>query len=376
MIVVANNPFEAAHPELPPSPNVQICDCMWDSLSCAVKPSAPLDDINLRLDKNCNNNSTACIGMSTNFVLAEFGAFSMCAPYQRLSWYRNFLQTAVDNPIRCDLDNSDKLLYEKQPAALSPVCSSLLARAGPMGESTIDFWRAAVTSNTVSGSTILPATSTTTTALQTEIPAGELTGGSKRLSSGAISGIVVGFAAVLGILFGIFLLRKRRNRSKLLTQSDGLEVGLPPPGYEHVRNVELDAEARRSELPAPKQTLELAAAFQDSEVTTLENVNNEKKPEEIKSDQDTIAANADIGGEIEDVKDDAGVVALNAEEQLAFASATVHERADEPLSPSWANSEWFDPNDPRQGLTGSPVQGLSGNNPAREVVSDERLTVV
>lgn len=132
-----NNKWLATSSPLPPSPNKDLCSCMEESLSCALK-----DDIeDKKLDKIfgtvCGYDG-ACDGINGNATKGEYGAYSVCETKQQLSFAMNRYyeqQKAQGNGEKaCDFNGAAETKSAKDP---SGTCGSLLKEAGPKGTGTI-----------------------------------------------------------------------------------------------------------------------------------------------------------------------------------------------------------------------------------------------
>lgn len=306
-------------------------------------------------NSQCRANQTSCRGIKANSVTGEYGAYSMCEPYQRLSWQLNLIHLDSNPSRACNISaNPTMAVYinSREPTTI-PTCSAFLSQAGPLGDKTINYSFAAAATN-------FSSTSTSSTPSATGEPTETTKSGastSKVLSSGAIAGTAIGIVAVLAILVGFFLLWRKRKQSK--DAAEGLEVGNPPAGYEYVRNVELDSKSRKSELPVPKERpLELPGGADVSQITTLKEAKTDGQEDvENANNKVDLVQEQVVDIEATNESEDGRLIGLNAEEQLAFVSATAHEGAEESFSPSWAGGNWYDPNDPRQGMTGNPPLG-------------------
>ncbi|CZR61186.1 uncharacterized protein PAC_11082 [Phialocephala subalpina] len=111
----------------------------------------------------------------------------------------------------------------------------MLLEAGPLGENSVASFIADASSPTPSGSS--PGLAK---------PTGHHSGLAPGPLAGIILGTVIFLCATGGFCFLIF--KKKLSETRLDLDLDGLEVGATPPGFDHVRNVELEAEPSKSEL--------------------------------------------------------------------------------------------------------------------------------
>lgn len=85
--------WEVHSPELPPTPDSSICECMEKSLSCKASRRLREDDIGALFGYICGDSETDCSGIVKDPLEGRYGAFSMCTPKQQLSWAMNAVST-------------------------------------------------------------------------------------------------------------------------------------------------------------------------------------------------------------------------------------------------------------------------------------------
>ncbi|EAW06870.1 glycoside hydrolase family 72 protein [Aspergillus clavatus NRRL 1] len=131
-----NGDWRAAATPLPPSPNGDLCSCMEDSLSCALKDSVGDDKIEDLFETVCGYH--VCDGVTTNATTGDYGAYSVCSPKQQLSYAMNLYykqQSAKGNAqSACDFNGAASTRTSSSP---SGTCSNLLKEAGPSGAGTV-----------------------------------------------------------------------------------------------------------------------------------------------------------------------------------------------------------------------------------------------
>lgn len=113
--------------DLPPTPDSDLCDCMFASLSCVPKQGLDVKDYGDIFGYICENSKESCVGISGDVSTGVFGAFSMCGAKQKLgyvldAYYKN-LNSASD---ACDFDGQAVLT---KPAAAASTCSKALSSA-------------------------------------------------------------------------------------------------------------------------------------------------------------------------------------------------------------------------------------------------------
>ncbi|KAE8375440.1 Glucanosyltransferase-domain-containing protein [Aspergillus bertholletiae] len=121
--------------ELPPSPNPDLCACMVESLSCVVKDSVKEDDYEDLFNYICSKDGM-CGGIQKDSTKGNYGAYSVCAPKQQLSfvmdqWYQ---KSGSNKDQACDFNGQGRV----QSAAKSAgQCSDLLKQAGTAGTGSV-----------------------------------------------------------------------------------------------------------------------------------------------------------------------------------------------------------------------------------------------
>ncbi|ROV87970.1 hypothetical protein VMCG_10679 [Cytospora schulzeri] len=116
-----------ADPELPPTPDSDLCDCMFKSLSCV--PSDSLNDTAYGdiFGYICGAKPDLCAGIETNATTGKYGAYSMCASKQMLGYILDqYYQDQDSSADACDFDGS----ATTQKASKDSDCKSKIASAG------------------------------------------------------------------------------------------------------------------------------------------------------------------------------------------------------------------------------------------------------
>ncbi|KAJ6113856.1 hypothetical protein N7523_007173 [Penicillium sp. IBT 18751x] len=136
--------------KLPPAPNADLCECMYNTLDCV-----PVDDIT---DKQYTNTFSylggkdgVLDGVTGNATEGVYGAYSMCNKNQRLAWAMNRyyqLQGSSDNA--CGFSGAGKKVTGK---SASGSCSSLMKAAGTAGTGSVSGSLAASTGGGSSAAT-------------------------------------------------------------------------------------------------------------------------------------------------------------------------------------------------------------------------------
>jgi len=126
--------WEAASSPLPPSPNQELCSCMYNSLSCVVSSSANSSDFGTLFGEVCGYGDY-CGGIEANGTTGSYGAYGMCNSTEQLAFVFNAYYVAQKSSASaCDFGGSATV---KSATKATGVCSSLLAQAGTAGTGTV-----------------------------------------------------------------------------------------------------------------------------------------------------------------------------------------------------------------------------------------------
>ena len=115
---------------LPPTPNEQLCECMYNALSCKPDNSVNSNNIGKLFGLVCGLSAAACEGIATNASAGNYGVFGMCNPQQQIGWALNDYyaeQTSAGNGnSACDFGGSATLTSAAQ---ITGTCASLISQA-------------------------------------------------------------------------------------------------------------------------------------------------------------------------------------------------------------------------------------------------------
>lgn len=115
---------------LPPTPNEQLCDCMYNALTCVPAKSVNDNNIAQLFGLVCGLPGGACEGITANASDGQYGVFGMCNPQQQLGWALNDYyaeQTSSGNGASaCSFDGSATLT---SPQPITGTCSALISQA-------------------------------------------------------------------------------------------------------------------------------------------------------------------------------------------------------------------------------------------------------
>ena len=123
---------------LPPTPNVELCECMYGQLTCVVNDNVDASDYGQLFGTVCGLGDTTCDGIQANATLGEYGAYGMCNPKQQLGWalniYYNQQNAAGNGASACDFSGS---ATTKSQAQETGNCKALISQAGNNGQGTV-----------------------------------------------------------------------------------------------------------------------------------------------------------------------------------------------------------------------------------------------
>lgn len=127
--------WEAAASPLPPTPNPQLCSCMYNSLGCVVNPSVSAEGYGSLFSFVCGQDPQACSGIAANATTGTYGGLSVCNAKEQLSYVLN--QYAVrhgNQPSACSFSGSASI---KATSSAAGTCASLISQVGTAGTGTV-----------------------------------------------------------------------------------------------------------------------------------------------------------------------------------------------------------------------------------------------
>ena len=127
--------WTAAATPLPPSPNEQLCSCMYSGLSCAVADGVSDSKLKSLFSTVCGLDKNACAGINVDSKTGQYGAYSMCEAKEKLGFaFDQYYKSQGKASTACDFNGAAKA---QQPAGESSQCKALLNQAGPAGTGTV-----------------------------------------------------------------------------------------------------------------------------------------------------------------------------------------------------------------------------------------------
>lgn len=126
-----------ASSELPPTPNQQLCECMFAALTC-VPNNVQTDDVGDLFGVVCGLADGVCDGIKANGTSGTYGAYGMCNPTQQLGWalnsYYERQKSSGNGASACDFSGSAKT---QTPVTPTGTCMQLINQAGSGGTGTV-----------------------------------------------------------------------------------------------------------------------------------------------------------------------------------------------------------------------------------------------
>lgn len=117
---------------LPPTPDSDLCECMYNTLSCVPKSNIRAREMKSIFDFICSEDEAACAGIVTNPETGIYGAYSMCSDKQKVAYVMNeYYQNQDQTSDACDHDGLGEIV--DAPGADS-TCSAGLSAAESVNE--------------------------------------------------------------------------------------------------------------------------------------------------------------------------------------------------------------------------------------------------
>lgn len=128
----------AASNTLPPTPNRELCQCMYSALNC-IPNNVSDEDAGALFGLVCGlgEKEGVCAGITSNATTGIYGAYGMCNPQEQLGWALNayyLAQNSANRASACDFSGSATTQSAVKPTG---ECSSLIAEAGAQGTATV-----------------------------------------------------------------------------------------------------------------------------------------------------------------------------------------------------------------------------------------------
>ncbi|TQB70758.1 1,3-beta-glucanosyltransferase gas1 [Monascus purpureus] len=115
-----------ASSKLPPTPDENVCNCMYSTLTCVPDSKLSDEDIGKLLGVVCGLSSSACDGVAANATNGEYGEYSMCGAKEQLGYALNaYYEEQGKDASACNFKGS----ATTQVASASGGCSAVLSSA-------------------------------------------------------------------------------------------------------------------------------------------------------------------------------------------------------------------------------------------------------
>lgn len=112
--------------ELPPTPNITLCECMAKSRTCVGAKNLSSKKYADIFDYICGEVPDACTAINGNSTVGNYGAYSMCTDLQKLDYVLDAYYKSQDSAsTACDFDGS----ATTQDAADDSSCTDALKTA-------------------------------------------------------------------------------------------------------------------------------------------------------------------------------------------------------------------------------------------------------
>ncbi|KAK0269508.1 hypothetical protein LTR35_014804 [Friedmanniomyces endolithicus] len=120
---------------LPPSPNKELCTCMYNSLGCVVAPATNQDNYGTLFGTVCGYGGTVCDGIAANASTGTYGAYGMCNATEQLGYaFNQYYGAQSSSASACAFSGAAQT---KSPSSASGACASLISQAGTAGTGTV-----------------------------------------------------------------------------------------------------------------------------------------------------------------------------------------------------------------------------------------------
>ncbi|XBW36982.1 hypothetical protein QEN19_002562 [Hanseniaspora menglaensis] len=116
---------------LPPTPNTDLCECAYDSLSCVVDSSVSDDDYADLYDYICSE--VDCSGISANGTTGKYGDLSACDAEVKLSFLLDLYYDSIGESYACDFSGSATL----KDATTQSGCSAAISQMGSLATNSV-----------------------------------------------------------------------------------------------------------------------------------------------------------------------------------------------------------------------------------------------
>lgn len=130
--------WQAKSSPLPPTPNKELCSCMYESITCVPNSNLHEDAVSILFGTVCGlGDGSQCNGITANASTGHYGAYSMCNNTEQLGWALNAYYEAQDATNKVSACNFKNSASTRSVSPTNHACSSLLSEAGTSGTGTV-----------------------------------------------------------------------------------------------------------------------------------------------------------------------------------------------------------------------------------------------
>jgi len=113
---------------MPPTPDSDLCECMYDSLTCVPDDSTAKKAYGDMFNYVCEEDANACAGIKADVAAGVYGPYGMCNAKQKLGYVLDqFYKNQNSQAFACDFEGQAKILSSPKGPAAS--CSPKLQSA-------------------------------------------------------------------------------------------------------------------------------------------------------------------------------------------------------------------------------------------------------
>ncbi|KAI7542598.1 carbohydrate-binding module family 43 protein [Hortaea werneckii] len=135
---VSTSSWAAKATPLPPTPNQELCSCMYNSLKCVISSDVDQDNYGDLFGTVCGlGDGSQCDGIAANATTGNYGAYSMCNSTEQIAFVLNQYYQAQSGSNQASACNFDGSATTKATQAPGATCSSLLQMAGSAGTNSV-----------------------------------------------------------------------------------------------------------------------------------------------------------------------------------------------------------------------------------------------
>jgi hypothetical protein len=129
-----NAVWQAKSSPLPPTPDQELCACMYKSVTCVPSSDLDGDAVSSLFATVCGlGDGSQCNGITANASTGVYGAYSMCNATEQLGWALNAYYEAQDTSNKASACDFSSSASTQSVLPTDHQCSSLLSEAGSAG---------------------------------------------------------------------------------------------------------------------------------------------------------------------------------------------------------------------------------------------------